>query len=104
MAGTDFVDVQLSDAGVAQVGQAGALRITVGPMSYLFTPGQRVRVLSSEWSKVLSREKRKGQTLFVLSPPIVQGTAPGTPAKAQLKALQAEETKLQTQIAEEGGK
>jgi hypothetical protein len=105
MAGSDFVDVQLSAAGIAAAGgQKGSLRITAAHLSYQFKPGARVRVLTSEWAKVLSKHKLKGQLIFELAPAIVAGSAPGTPIKAQLKNLQAEEAQLQAQVAKEGGK
>jgi hypothetical protein len=97
---SDFVDVQLSPAGITAVGANGSVRITAGRMSYVFTPGSRVKVLTSEWAKILSKKMLRGQTILQLAPALVAGAAAGTPAKAQLKTLQAEEAKLQTQIAE----
>jgi hypothetical protein len=66
---SDFVDVQLSPAGVAAAGANGALRFTAAHMSYAFKPGDRVRVLTSEWSRVLSRETLQGKLIFELAPP-----------------------------------
>jgi hypothetical protein len=91
---SDFVEVQLSAAGIAAAGENGTLRITAAHMSYQFAPGQPVRVLTSEWAKVLSTEQLKGQLIFEL--------APESTAKAQLQELQAEEAALESQIAKEG--
>jgi len=65
---SDFVDVQLSAAGVAMVGADGALQITNAHLSYKFTPGTVTRVLTSEWSKVLSRETFGGDPIFEPAP------------------------------------
>jgi hypothetical protein len=65
---SDFVDVQLSAAGVAMVGADGALQIANAHLSYKFTPGTVTRVLTSEWSKVLSRETFGGDPIFEPAP------------------------------------
>jgi hypothetical protein len=101
MANSDFVEVQLSTAGIAAAGQDGALRITAARMSYEFKPGARVRVLTSEWAKVLSTETLKGQAIFEFAPAMATKKKAET-AKAQLETLQAEEAVLQTEIAQEG--
>lgn len=96
---SDFVDVQLSAEGVEQVGASGALRITAAHFSYTFKPGTRVRVLSSEWKRVLSSETLNGKTIFELAPAV----APvGPSAKAQAKQAQAEEAAIPSQITQEG--
>jgi hypothetical protein len=100
---SDFVEVQLSAAGIQAAGVDGALRITAAHMSYEFTPGARVRVLTSEWAKVLSRETLRGNTILELAPASapVPDTARAS-AEAQLKTLQAEEAALESQIVQEG--
>ena len=65
---SDFVDIQLSAAGIAMVGANGALQITNAHLSYKFTPGVSTRVLTSEWSKMLSRESYQGKSIFELAP------------------------------------
>jgi hypothetical protein len=97
---SDFVEIQLSADGAAMAGENGSVRITAAHLSYQFAPGARVRVLTSEWAKVLSRETLQGKTILELSPPLAPGAAAATSTKAQLKKLQAEEAALQTQIAE----
>lgn len=61
---SDFVDVQLSAAGLALTGEEGALHISNGRLAYRFAPGSTTRVLTSEWTRVLSRETRDGQALL----------------------------------------
>ena len=107
---SDFVDVQLSAAGIEAAGTDGAIRVTAAHLSYAFKPGARVRVLTSEWAKVLSRETLKGNLILELAPPAAPAAIPSVSAakstaksaQDQLKAVQAEEAALQTQIAEEG--
>ena len=100
---SDFVDVQLSAAGVQAAGVNGSLRITAAHISYEFKPGARVRVLTSEWAKVLSRETLRGNIILELSPALasVPDTARAS-AEAHLKTLQAEEAALESQIVQEG--
>jgi hypothetical protein len=89
---SDFVDVQLSAAGIAAAGAGGTLRITAHRLSYEFKPGERVRILTSEWAKVLAAETLRGQNIFELAP------AP----KASSKTVKAAEAATQTETAEEG--
>ena len=63
---SDFVEVQLSAAGLEFAGGCD-LRIATLHMHYTFQPGIPVRVLTSEWSRVLERESWKGQALFELA-------------------------------------
>lgn len=51
---SDFVEVQLSAAGVKFAGTGGTVRISTAHLSYAFTATTPVRVLSSEWRRVLS--------------------------------------------------
>ena len=116
---SDFVNVQLSAAGVAAA--KGQLRITAAHLTYVFTPGVPVRVLTSEWNKVLSRERLKGKLIFELAPraavaaaapavpaPVSVKPAPAVPAraaaadKAKLQTLKEQEAALESQIAKEG--
>jgi hypothetical protein len=60
----DFVDIELTPAAAAVVGDGGALRIATQHIDYTFTPGKSVRVLSSEWTRVLSRESLGGELLL----------------------------------------
>ena len=61
---SDFVSIQLTAAGAkgAPVGFAN------GHFNYEFAAGQPVRVLTSEWARVLSRETIGGGPLFELAP------------------------------------
>lgn len=93
---SDFVNVQLSAAGVAFAGAVKQVRISNGHFSYTFTAGTAVRVLTSEWSRVLSRERYQGQPIFELES---SATTTATTAAAQLNTLKAEEAQLEQQIA-----
>ena len=99
---SDFVEVELSAAGVAAAGANGALRITAARMSYEFKPGVPVRVLTSEWAKVLSLETLKGKLLFELAPAATANAADLATAEAQLITLQAQEAAIESQISQEG--
>jgi hypothetical protein len=78
-AASDFVQVQLSAAGLNYAGSSATVRIANGHFSYVFTGSNPVRVLSSEWRRVLSLKQYQGQPIFEIAP-----TAPvaATPAAA----------------------
>ncbi len=97
-AGSDFVNVQLSAAGAAAAGVGGQLRITAAHLTYVFTAGASVRVLTSEWRNVLSKERIKGKLIFELTP----GSTAAAADKAQLQTLKTEEAALESKIAKEG--
>jgi hypothetical protein len=91
---SDFVNVQLSAAGA----KLGAVRVATGRWAYAFEPGKSQRVLTSEWSRVLSQEKRGGESLFEIAPAaasMVQKTAvpvaPADPAPTPETAVSAEQ-------------
>jgi hypothetical protein len=97
---SDFVNVQLTAAGVQAAGVNGVIQINAHRLSYKFTPGSTTRVLSSEWTKVLSKQMLQGKAIFELA---------STTADPQttLNALEAEEATLKAQIAQaatKGGK
>lgn len=71
---SDFVDVQLSAAGA----KLAPVRISTAHFSYEFTAGATVRVLTSEWRRVLALESRGGAALLEI--------APATPAAAPAPA------------------
>jgi hypothetical protein len=80
---SDFVQVQLSAAGLAFAGAGGQVRIANGHFCYIFTPGKPVRVLASEWRRVLSIKLFNGQPIFEIAPAILSTpTAPAAPVKA----------------------
>ncbi|QNI34534.1 hypothetical protein H7849_11925 [Alloacidobacterium dinghuense] len=91
---SDFVDIELTPAA-AELKQ---VRVANGHLNYVFTPGKPVRVLTSEWSRVLSKEQHQGQAIFQVS----TGTTSATSAADQIKTLQAEEAVLEQEIAQEG--
>lgn len=94
---SDFVQVQLSSDGIAAAGGAtGSLRIVATHIDYTFKPGQPVRVLSSEWTRLLSQETIKGKKIFELA-----ATAQD---QASLAALKTQEAALEQQIASQEGK
>lgn len=98
---SDFVNVQLSAAGAAAAGAKGQLRLLASHIDYTFTPGAPVRVLVSDWTKVLSRETLKGNLIFELAPDGAAAAA-ASADESRLKTLQAEEAALEIAIAKEG--
>lgn len=68
MAPSDFCNVRLSAAGIKAAGPGGQIRVTVRHMSYVFTAAQSTRVLTSEWSRILSRETSGGEPVLELAP------------------------------------
>ena len=64
MANSDFIDIELSEAGLALVGADGAVRVTALNFSYQLRPGEKARVLTSEWSRALSLETHQGRAIF----------------------------------------
>lgn len=76
-AASDFVEVRLSAAGIAYAGQGATVTISNGHFSYVFSGATPVRVLTSEWRRVLSVKQSQGQPLFETAP-----AAPAAPAVA----------------------
>ena len=63
----DYVLVQLTAAGVAAVGERGAITIQNRHVHYVFTPGTPVEVVKRyEWTQVLSSQQVNGEPLFEL--------------------------------------
>jgi len=68
MAGNDFVNVQLTPAGVALAG-GHPLTVQNGRAHYSFAPGSPVRVLTSELKTWLSQQHTsKGDPIFEIVP------------------------------------
>ena len=62
MAGNDFVQVQMSAAGVAFAGKGGVLRVENSRSHFLFTAGKAERVVKSyEWSYLAEAAGRSRQ-------------------------------------------
>ena len=78
---SDFIQVQLSAAGVAFAGAGAQVRIANGHFCYIFTPGKPVRVLSSEYRRVLAVKLFNGAPIFEIAHAILS-----TPAAAPVKA------------------
>jgi len=95
---SDFVEIDLSPAGVTFAGKGGVVKISNGHFSYAVASGKTVRVLTSEWSRVLSKETYAGQPIFQ-----VAGSTTNSP-QTQLSALKAQESVLENEIAQEGSK
>jgi hypothetical protein len=73
MAGKDFIDVQLTAAGVKYAGAGGVVGVYNGRREFKFTAGQPAKVLKAyEWDKVLATMKAFGEPMFE----IVQYQAP----------------------------
>jgi sulfur relay (sulfurtransferase) DsrC/TusE family protein len=73
---SDFVEVQLTADGA----KVAPVRITNGHFVYKFKPGATQRVLTSEWSKIISKEKWQGKPLFELVPDAPAAAAVPAPA------------------------
>jgi hypothetical protein len=78
---SDFVQVQLSAAGVAMAGTGAQVRIANGHFSYVFTAGQSTRVLNSEWRRTLSLKMSQGKPIFQIAASLADAPA-AAPAKA----------------------
>jgi hypothetical protein len=65
---SDFVQVQLSAAGITFAGEGATVRIANGHYSYFFTPGNPVKVLSSEWRRSLSLKNFQGTPILEVAP------------------------------------
>ena len=65
---SDFVNVRLSVAGRAFAGDNGVVRIANAHMSYKFASDKPQRVLTSEWTKILSTEQVQGSPMFEIVP------------------------------------
>jgi hypothetical protein len=77
---SDFVQVQLSPAGIA-LSESTSVRISNAHFNYCFTPGQPVKVLSSEWRRTLSLKTYQGSQILVLAP-VADPAAPQKPTPA----------------------
>lgn len=68
MAGNDFIDVQLSEAGTALAG-GNPLTVQNGRAHYEFQPGKPVRVLTSELKQWLAHQYTSwGDPIFEIVP------------------------------------
>jgi uncharacterized protein YfiM (DUF2279 family) len=74
---SDFVQAQLSAAGIAMAGSAGVVQINTAHFSYKFSAGVAVKVLTSEWSRVLAKELYQGQPIFELATAATSASAEG---------------------------
>jgi hypothetical protein len=72
----------LSAAGLNYAGQGATVRIANGHFSYVFTGSTPVRVLTSEWRRVLSLKLHLGQPVFEMAPAAPVTATPATPAAA----------------------
>jgi hypothetical protein len=77
----DFVQVQLTAAGVAFAGSGGSVRVANGHFTYLFTATAPVRVLISEWRRTLSTKTFQGAPILAIVPD-AEPPAAATPKKA----------------------
>ena len=65
---SDFVEIVLSPAGVEMAGDGGYVQISDGHFVYRFTALKPVRVLTSEWRRVLSLKRFSGQPILEVAP------------------------------------
>src|SRR5208282_1066067 len=83
MAGTDFVEVQLSAAGVKMAGASGTVGVHNGRRDFVFKAGVPQKVLAAyEWSHVLAPTLYQGQPVFELAPAAGSAAIPNAPAPA----------------------
>ncbi len=83
MAGNDFVQVQLTAAGI-KLADGQPLRISQDRRSLVFTPGQTTRVERSfEWNHILAKyvAPTTGDLVFELAPEPAAVPAPASSAK-----------------------
>jgi hypothetical protein len=73
---SDFVSIQLSAAGIEFAGPGKVVQVSNGHFSYKLSPGESVRVLTSEWRKALMRETWMGEPIFEVVPEIVSQAVP----------------------------
>jgi len=90
---SDFVNVELSTAGVAFAGKAGVVRIASAHMDYTFTAGKPVRVLTSEWSRTLAKHSNGGQPILQVVAPVAAAVAQAQAPKPQVQETAQEEGK-----------
>lgn len=83
---SDFVQVQLSAAG----GALAPVHIANGHFSYVFANAAvQQRVLTSEWTRVLSLEKHNGQAIFEIAPATAPAPATATASASTSTATSA---------------
>ena len=96
---SDFIDIELSAAGMAMAGAGGTVRIASRHLSYTFKAGAAIAVLTSEWTRFFSKQTYQGAAIFQLATAAGAGNA-----QTQVNTLKAEVSELQAEIAQKGGK
>jgi hypothetical protein len=96
---SDFVQVQLTAAGIAMAGTDGSVRIANGHFSYVFTAGNAVRVLSSEWRRVLSLKLYQGQAILEIAPVATVAATKTSASSTRVVSPVASHTDAPTQSA-----
>ncbi len=87
MAGADFVQVQLSAAGVKMAGAGAVVRVVKAQSDFVFKAGVPQRVtLAWEWAKLLAPMKYQGQPIFEI---VAATAAPATAGTAAVAAASA---------------
>ncbi len=87
---SDFVEVRLSAVGVSFAGASGSVRVANGHFAYTFTAATPVRVLTSEWRKLLSLKQYKGQPVFEVVTAESAPQAPTDPIETAASAAEIE--------------
>jgi hypothetical protein len=93
---SDFLDIELSPAGLLMAGASGAIRITNRHFNYQLKAGATARVLTSEWAKVLSKQLYQGQPIFKLASPTTMTADP----QITSNTLKAQESVPEEQISQ----
>ena len=96
---SDFVDIQLTAAGVKMAGAGATLRIAARHISYTFKVGSTTQVLTSEWTKFFSKQLYQGAAVVALAT-----TSSSGDAQTEVNTLKAEVSELEATIAKKGGK
>jgi hypothetical protein len=91
MAGTDFIEVRMTSAGV-EFANGGQLALHTARREFVFEPGKPLRVLRAyEWSSILSATYTlKGEPIFEIVPDAASAPSatPAISASAEMAASQ----------------
>ena len=94
---SDFVQVQMSEAGIAFAGTGGTIRVENSRSHFVFTAGKPLRVVKSyEWGYLATQKNADGKPLFELVPAAAP-VAPEAPTAEEVAAAAAAAATLAAQ-------
>jgi hypothetical protein len=96
----DFYDVQLSAAGQEMAGAGNTVRFATAKLDYTFTVGKTVKVLTSEWNRVLSLQMYEGNPILQIAPIVLASAPANATPQQELQALKVEEATVTAEIAD----